>query len=679
MEDVAVDLRRLRKDLESGSSPAYEILKPRSPARRRRLILAAGAGILFALALAVWQFGPRLGGRAPDPRKKSWILVADFDGPSADSTLVAATRDLMIAALEQSEIVTAVPQDQIRMALQAAGKPVFARVDAELARELAYRSAVRTVLEGRIGRLGKGYSLVVRVVDADSARVVLSVSDTAEDEAALIPTVSRIAHNVRAELGERRRAIQATRGMSLTMTPSFEAYKTYVRAGGRIDAGDSRGAITLFRSALRLDPDFASAWNGLGWCFSNLSEPDSALASFQQALARPERLGEWWKVMITAQVAYLSGDLAGALALNEQAVQLDPHYWSYTNRGSYLYFAGRWNEAVECFKTAEKVSPFGPNQVILANQFGTLLLLGRVDEARQLAPRLEGSFGMGAPMWIAAAAGQWAAAESLATVFRSSASAHNDYVDAAWMLAAAQASRGQVMAAEQTLRQVMSEAETSHATLVANTARWGLLMLALYTKGVAADPGDAGRWDSTTMGLVTRGVWVATAGDTTLARQHLATIRTRSVPDLARQGFTPTLLQAWITARTGRWQEVLQDLGSAALRGEATGAVLFQSAPLIRCLAAEAYDRLDRPDSAAAYFERAIAPPPPGGSDFAQIRMASSFGHRRLVLLYARMGRLQDARRHWERFQQTFTNPDPELRPMIEEARQALVAAEAKR
>ena len=205
-------------------------------------------------------------------------------------------------------------------------------------------------------------------------------------------------------------------------------------------------------------------------------------------------------------------------------------------------------------------------------------------------------------------------------------------------------------------------------------------MLALFSRGVAADPGDAGHWDSTTAGLVTQGQWAAAEGDTTLARQLLATIRTRSAPDLARQGFTPALLQAWIAARAGRWQEVQQGLGSAALQGDATGYVQFQSAPLVRWLVAEAYERLDRPDSAVAYFERAIAPPPLGGSsrNIPYARMASSFGHRRLALHYARVGRLQDAKRHWGIFEQTFTNPDPELRPMIEEARHALAKAEAK-
>src|SRR5262249_24609550 len=162
---------------------------PASRASSRRRVLASAAVIAF-VALAgfavVKKPGPLSrwlpGSGTAHAAKKDWILVAEFDGPAADSAVVTATRDLVMAALDQSEIVATVPRDQIRLALQSAGKPPSTRVDGDVAREIAYRSAVRTVLEGRVGRLGKGYSLVLRLVDADTARVVLSVSDAARDE-----------------------------------------------------------------------------------------------------------------------------------------------------------------------------------------------------------------------------------------------------------------------------------------------------------------------------------------------------------------------------------------------------------------------------------------------------------------------------------------------------------------
>jgi tetratricopeptide (TPR) repeat protein len=654
--------------------------KAPAAAPERRWAVMAGAVGVIVLAFVAWRFAPSLfPASASVPGTKAWILVAEFDGPATDSAVVTATRDLVMAALDQSEIVATVPRDQIRLALESAGKPPSVRVDADLARELAYRSSVRTMLEGRVGRLGSGYSVVLRVVDVDSARVVLSVSDAARDEEALIPTVGRIAKKLRAGLGERRSALQATRELHLVMTPSFEAYRTFLKVRPMIQVGDVRGAAAVCRSALALDPDFAMAWGTMAIAFWNLNEPDSAIAAFRQALARPKRLDEFWRLTYSAGVDELSGDLSGALAANQRLTELYPQNPSaHVNQSGCLASAGRWNEALESIRTAEKVSPFGPNQVVLYNQFWLLIRLGRASEARAIVPRFMGRNALSAPTWMAMATGQWSAAESLATSLRTAPGADDDVRrTAATVLAAVQTSRGEVQAGDQTLRQAQSVAENTDERTHANSIRWDRLRLTLFSKGVASDPGSPGSWDSTTTGLVVRGTWAAATGDTTLARRLLATIRTRSAPDLARQGFFgPEMVEAWLAARPGHWQEVLRLLGPAALQGEALGYAQVQSASLIRWLVAEAYDQLDRPDSAAAYFERAIAPPPEGGTNFAQVRMASSFAHRRLVLLYARMGRREEARRHWEIFHATFTHPDPEMRPLVEEARKAVASVE---
>ena len=665
---------------EALSAPT-EVSVPKEPPRAGRggLIAVAATAATLVLALAVWKVAPSfLRGQPPDPAKKSWILVAAFDGPAGDSLVVKATRELVTAALDQSEIVAAVPDDQIRVALENAGKPTSTRVDAALARELAYRSAVRAVIEGRVTRLGRRYSVALRLVDADSARVLFAVSDVARDEDDLISTVGRIAGKLRAGLGERRGAIEATRERSEGFeTPSFEAFRRILRAGELIGSGENRAAITVARSALALDPDYAGAWVTVGVAFSNLSEPDSALEAFTQAHARPGKRSERDRLFDETVVAGLKGDLPGALASGERRIQLDPlSPFAHSTHGVYLAQAGRLAEALESYRTAEKLSPFGPSQLELGNQFFALLILGRIDEARWLAPRLTASRYQASPLQLAMAAGDWEAAESLATVLRSSATHPDVRRIAGQHLAVVQAARGQVQASERTLRQGQSEAEAAEERRWTNRFRWGRLQLALVTQGVAADPGDAGRWDSTTAALVTRGLWSAAAGDTISARRLLAVVRTRSAADLARQGFGPAMLAGWIAARTGRWQEVVRDLGPTALDGDATGYVLIQSPPMLRWLVAEAYERLDRPDSAAAYFERAIASPPVGGSNLNDSRMAFSFGHRRLVLLYARMGRLPEARRHWEVFSSTFTRPDAEMLPLVEEARAALASAE---
>jgi serine/threonine-protein kinase len=244
----------------AGSPDTGRPERARFPGRPR---VWAGVLTVILLALAAWMLKHYF---LPDPAKKAWILVAEFDAPPADSLVAAATRDLVSAALDQSEIVATVPRDQIRQALLSAGKPASTRVDAELARELAYGSAVRNVLEGRLGRLGNGYSVVLRVIDADSAHVVASVSDAARNSDALIPTVGRIAQRLRAALGERRNALQSTNDFVLSATPSFEAYKEYVRGRDKLLAAENRAAT---RCTETLSPSIQTM-RAPGWASDSL-------------------------------------------------------------------------------------------------------------------------------------------------------------------------------------------------------------------------------------------------------------------------------------------------------------------------------------------------------------------------------------------------------------------------
>jgi hypothetical protein len=94
------------------------------------------------------------------------------------------------------------------------------------------------------------------------------------------------------------------------------------------------------------------------------------------------------------------------------------------------------------------------------------------------------------------------------------------------------------------------------------------------------------------------------------------------------------------------------------------------------CLAA-AYEDQGQLDSAAAQLELLATWQGPRGR-YNKRGLTHSFAHQRLVMLYARMGRPADARRHWRVFSETFTTPDPELVHLVDEARAALASAERR-
>ena len=654
--------------------------------RGRSFALVGAVVVLALIAVAAWQrwgpFSSWLGGvSAPDPLKKEWILVAEFDGPADDSSLAVATRDLVSAALDQSAIVATVTRDQVRIALELAGKPATARVDAALAHELAYRSAVRAVVEGKISRLGQGYSIVVRVVDMERDSLVLSVSDVANDEKALIPTVERVARRIRDRLGERKSAIRTSRELIQVMTPSLEAYKTYLKALEMLVAGQSVGSIDLCREALLLDRDFMAARQMMGHAFNNLGLIDSALAAHRDALRRPERLSDVLRLLSEAAVADLQGDFPAAVAAYERTLQQHPSWAAHNNLAYQLYRTGHYEEALANVERGAETSPFGPNQMLRLNQFATLLALGRLDEGREVTRNLRGEFARSGPVWIALASGNWALSESLGTALEANPTASREMRRlGALAIGSAAATRGDIGTAERAIRRaegLIGATTVPAARISPQAAPRARLLLALVSRGVAGALEGPPTQDTTTAALVTRGLWAAAAGDTNRARRLVVRIRSRPARELAREGAAPALLEAWIAAQGERWDETIRILGPAALQGSEVGLLEDQAGRvMMRWLVAQAYESLDRPDSAAAYLELVLSPLGRVDQEYLSRGIAFSFAHRRLVLLYARLGRLDDARRHWEAFTAAFRTPDPELRPLIEEARVALASAE---
>jgi hypothetical protein len=139
------------------------------------------------------------------------------------------------------------------------------------------------------------------------------------------------------------------------------------------------------------------------------------------------------------------------------------------------------------------------------------------------------------------------------------------------------------------------------------------------------------------------------------------------------------ILESWIAASDGNWEQVIR---LAAPIAEGGPEPLLAGRLPVRWLVAKAHERMGELEEAAALMETVLSPTRLASffMEFHMIQRAvyEAFAHHRLVLLYSRMGRVEDARRHWEIFEKTFTNPDPELVPMIEEARQALAEAETK-
>jgi tetratricopeptide (TPR) repeat protein len=462
-------------------------------------------------------------------------------------------------------------------------------------------------------------------------------------------------------------------------TPSFEAYRMFVRANTlQNDESDDRGSIAVCREALAIDPDFAAAWMLIGWGFNHLGQIDSSRVALEESLRRPERLTEVERLFAEAVVALYRNDLRAALAADDRLVREYPSSSAYANRGAVFAWMGRYEEDLRDQERAVRLEAFAPKQWILSNQFEDLLALGRLAEAEKVATRLKGSRGRLAALGLATAGANWVRAESCATALLNDPMTDGDVrVRAAIAVASEEAARGRLAASRRILDQAQEIAEAGSPTTLRREIERAKLLLMVAGGGTRQGSDLATARDTSVAGLLTRGLWAAVGGDVPRARQLLRRVQARPQAELARHGAGPVLLEAWIAARSSQWEEVVRLLGPAARQGVELGFVTDGCGRVpMRWLVAEAWEELGHPDSAAAFFELALSPQRMFWEERLPLRMTSSFAHLRLVMLYARMGRLEDAKRHWRIVSETVRTPDPEIRPLIEEARGVLTSAE---
>jgi serine/threonine-protein kinase len=638
---------------------------------RRVAILAVILAVAGAIAYAIMTLRKPV--TATTAAATRWILVADFEHPPGDRTLGLAVRELVSATLEESKAFAMVPRDQLQSARRAAQLPDTALLTGERARHIAYRSAVRTIVEGRVDRLGRGrYSVLVHAIGVEDGKS-LATATGAATEATMIPTVQRLASRIGSELDTRHDSLAIRVTGDDGITPSFDAYRRWAEAVEWNDRGDYGRAAQLNREAVRLDPGFSAAWLSLGEAYTSLERGDSTRMALLEARRFAERLTPADRHRLDARLADLVGDIESAVRSYDRLLEESPsNARAYGARGILLRRLGRYDEAVESLRRAVQSAPVEPLPVYVSGLVNTLAPLGRLDEARGVNERLHGTLKQANAMIIAASAADWPAAETLATALEGEPTLSTLRRRlAALVVASVQASRGQVAAAEQSIRRAAAlDGEGTPDCCTSYTPELGQMLLSIASEQPTSRRPTGYVRDTTLPGLIVRGLSSAFAGDTTRAWRDLLAARAHPLAGADQVRQDVPLLEASIAARGGRWHDVVRLLGSAAWRGipgEIDGTLNIR-----RWLVADAYERLGQPDSAAAYFQLFTRATRSGWGDIGSNGLAFPFAHRRLALLYTQLRRPADAQRHWEIFLQTFTDPDPKFRPMVEEARQRL-------
>jgi class 3 adenylate cyclase/tetratricopeptide (TPR) repeat protein len=355
-----------------------------SKAKKKKLALSVvAAGVVAAVAVGGFLY-PHHAHALTD---KDTIVLADLTNTTGDPVFDGTLRQGLSVQLEQSPFLSVISDQQVRQTLAMMGQPAGATLTPAIARELCQRTGSAAVLDGSITQIGSQYSLIVRAVNCSDGKSLASTEVRANDKNHVLDALGTTASELRSKLGESLSMLQKfDTPLAEATTSSLEALQA-MTLGFKIsnDKDESAAAIPFFQHAIKLDPNFASAYLYLGVNYGNLGEYSLASENIQKAFALRERVSERERLTIESNYHV---SVTGNLEKARQSYEL----WSQTysrdalphNGLGYLYSTlGDYDQALSQFREALLRGP--DSGQAYGNLVYTYLALSRLEDAQSIA------------------------------------------------------------------------------------------------------------------------------------------------------------------------------------------------------------------------------------------------------------------------------------------------------
>jgi tetratricopeptide (TPR) repeat protein/predicted Ser/Thr protein kinase len=384
--DIRADLQRLKRDSDLGRGAAAIAQVELKPARKSiRWMAATGATVLvIGLAVAGWLFFYPKTHALTD---KDTIVLADFTNTTGDAVFDGTLRQGLSIQLEQSPFLSIISDRQIQQTLQMMDQKLDAKLTPDIARELCQRTSSAAVLDGSIAQIGTQYLLTLKAVNCTTGESLASTEAQASDKNHVLDALGKTATEIRKRLGESLSTVQKLdTPLPQATTSSLEALQAYTLGRDSLmRKGDYAASVPLFQQAIRLDPDFATAYIALSQGYYGLGEVSLAAENARRAYELRQSVSERERFNIEG---LYHGNVTGNLEKQRQAYEL----WEQTyprdfpppnNLGTICAELGQYDKVLT--QTRESLRLNSSNAIVWANLAESYLYLNRLDEARATA------------------------------------------------------------------------------------------------------------------------------------------------------------------------------------------------------------------------------------------------------------------------------------------------------
>ena len=385
--EIRADLQRLKRDSESGRSPAASSVAvvDRVSASWVAKVWKIAVPVLLLALLVASGFYYRSHQQSQHLTEKDTIVLADFANSTGDPIFDDTLKTALTVSLRQSPFLNVLPDRQVAKALKLMTRPSDTRLTPEVVREVCQRAGSKAYLEGAIGSLGSKYVLELKAVNCQSGGTLVEEQVTAASKEKVLDALGEAASKLRGELGESMATVQKFDApLTEATTSSLEALKAFSLGQKASNEKGAVAALPYHQRAIELDPNFALGYRGVSGDYWSLGEVGRASEYATKAFQLREHASEREKLEITADYYQnLTGELDKSARTYQEEIENYPRIFAaYGNLGTVHAEQGQYEKAVEITRQALHLAPDAVSEY--GNLANYALALQRFDEASQI-------------------------------------------------------------------------------------------------------------------------------------------------------------------------------------------------------------------------------------------------------------------------------------------------------
>jgi len=653
--------RELLVDLERLQTSAIPIAAQQASRRQvRRLAIWASVvlAVLF-VALGAWQVTRRLQLRPQELAQRPLVLIGEFENRTGEPVFDNTLSEMFSSTLQQSRFLAVFPTSRLVDVLRRMGRPPRERINEGIGREICQREGLQGLLLGSITRLGSKYVLIARV-EAPSGSDIVTAEKSAASADDIPAQVDAIAEALRRTLGESLESLkQHSIPLAQVTSPSLDAVRYYTSGKQELYGGDLRQAVVMFTKALELDPKFAMAHEYLGLTYQHLDDLDGEEKELHEAALLADRVSEPERIKILGDYSRVSMDYqkeCGYYQLLSELQPADPV--PFVNLGACNVDQFNYAAAVAFTQKALEFVPQSRVRINLANQ---LFLKGDTAKALETIQQFKGEYEddlYAQEVFGRVYLGMGRIAEAQQVFEHMVQVGGNTEIEGHLALADLDLATGRHRDAQQEFNAAILASQKYHNPFFAQKTRIAMaLTLAASGNSKARASGDlAGSESSHASPIINLllGMAYARTGQLQAAAKVAHVLDT-----LAEQRDVPAVhaFRYLVAAEIALAQHRTGDAVEAAQK-----AVAYQNSSLAIETLARCYQRAGKDQEAAQQYESVLA----RGNERTASFDAPAF-HRvveaeyRLGDLDAKLGRVEEARGHLQRFLGYWSKADPDL------------------